>query len=124
MGTLQQDFLELGELFAKDALERTESCGGHFREESQTSSYENLKNDDAYERIITQEYAYWLILAEWDYYVVTGKKESGMTGNGEFTIGTPSEIESQLPLGHQLYKDYVEKILSIPDEQKIIALFP
>ena len=88
------------------------------------SSYENLKNDDAYERIITQEYAYWLILAEWDYYVVTGKKESGMTGNGEFTIGTPSEIESQLPLGHKLYKDYVEKILSIPDEQKIIALFP
>ena len=30
------DFLELGELFAKDGLERTESCGGHFREESQT----------------------------------------------------------------------------------------
>ena len=30
------DFLELGELFAKDALERTESCGGHFREEHQT----------------------------------------------------------------------------------------
>jgi succinate dehydrogenase / fumarate reductase flavoprotein subunit len=28
------DFLELGELFAKDALERNESCGGHFREES------------------------------------------------------------------------------------------
>ncbi|HAO14648.1 MAG TPA: hypothetical protein DDE71_03675, partial [Tenacibaculum sp.] len=28
------DFLELGELFAKDALDRTESCGGHFREES------------------------------------------------------------------------------------------
>jgi succinate dehydrogenase / fumarate reductase flavoprotein subunit len=28
------DFLELGELFAKDALDREESCGGHFREES------------------------------------------------------------------------------------------
>ena len=28
------DFIELGELFAKDALERNESCGGHFREES------------------------------------------------------------------------------------------
>ena len=28
------DFLELGELFAKDALQRNESCGGHFREES------------------------------------------------------------------------------------------
>ena len=30
------DFLELGELFAKDALQREESCGGHFREEYQT----------------------------------------------------------------------------------------
>ena len=39
------DFLELGELFAKDALERTESCGGHFREESQTPEGEALRND-------------------------------------------------------------------------------
>ena len=39
------DFLELGELFAKDALERTESAGGHFREESQTEEGEALRND-------------------------------------------------------------------------------
>ncbi|MDB4097588.1 fumarate reductase/succinate dehydrogenase flavoprotein subunit [Flavobacteriaceae bacterium] len=39
------DFLELGELFAKDALERTESCGGHFREESQTNEGEALRDD-------------------------------------------------------------------------------
>ena len=39
------DFLELGELFAKDALERTESAGGHFREESQTPEGEALRND-------------------------------------------------------------------------------
>ena len=39
------DFLELGELFAKDALERTESCGGHFREESQTKEGEALRDD-------------------------------------------------------------------------------
>ncbi len=39
------DFLELGELFAKDALERTESCGGHFREESQTEEGEALRDD-------------------------------------------------------------------------------
>ena len=38
------DFLELGELFAKDALERTESCGGHFREESQTPEGEALRD--------------------------------------------------------------------------------
>jgi succinate dehydrogenase / fumarate reductase flavoprotein subunit len=39
------DFLELGELFAVDALQRTESCGGHFREESQTEEGEALRND-------------------------------------------------------------------------------
>jgi succinate dehydrogenase / fumarate reductase flavoprotein subunit len=39
------DFLELGELFAKDGLERTESAGGHFREESQTPEGEALRND-------------------------------------------------------------------------------
>ena len=39
------DFLELGELFAKDALERTESCGGHFREESQTPEGEAMRDD-------------------------------------------------------------------------------
>ncbi|SHG87440.1 fumarate reductase/succinate dehydrogenase flavoprotein subunit [Winogradskyella jejuensis] len=37
------DFLELGELFAKDALEREESAGGHFREEYQTESGEALR---------------------------------------------------------------------------------
>jgi len=40
------DFLELGELMARDALERPESCGGHFREESQTEENE-AKRDDA-----------------------------------------------------------------------------
>jgi succinate dehydrogenase / fumarate reductase flavoprotein subunit len=39
------DFLELGELFAKDALERRESCGGHFREEYQTKENEAERND-------------------------------------------------------------------------------
>ena len=40
------DFLELGELMARDALEREESCGGHFREEHQTPENE-AKRDDA-----------------------------------------------------------------------------
>ena len=43
--TRVSDFLELGELFAKDALERTESCGGHFREESQSKEGEALRDD-------------------------------------------------------------------------------
>jgi len=40
------DFLELGELFAKDALDRNESCGGHFREESQTEEGEAKRDDE------------------------------------------------------------------------------
>jgi succinate dehydrogenase / fumarate reductase flavoprotein subunit len=40
------DFLEIGELMARDALMRPESCGGHFREESQTPENEALRNDD------------------------------------------------------------------------------
>jgi succinate dehydrogenase / fumarate reductase flavoprotein subunit len=39
------DFIELGELMCKDALERNESCGGHFREEYQTSEGEALRDD-------------------------------------------------------------------------------
>ena len=50
------DFLELGELFAKDALERTESCGGHFREESQTPEGEALRDDKNFSFSSTWEY--------------------------------------------------------------------
>jgi len=42
------DFLELGELMCKDALEREESCGGHFREEFQTEEGEALRRDDEF----------------------------------------------------------------------------
>ena len=50
------DFLELGELFAKDALERTESCGGHFREESQTLDGEALRDDKNFTFVSAWEY--------------------------------------------------------------------
>ncbi|NJN67110.1 MAG: fumarate reductase/succinate dehydrogenase flavoprotein subunit [Chloroflexaceae bacterium] len=42
------DFLELAELICVDALHRNESCGGHFREESQTAEGEALRNDQAF----------------------------------------------------------------------------
>jgi len=42
------DFIELGELMCRDALDRAESCGGHFREESQTEDGEALRKDDEY----------------------------------------------------------------------------
>jgi succinate dehydrogenase / fumarate reductase flavoprotein subunit len=50
------DFLELGELFAKDALERTESCGGHFREEFQTMEGEALRDDKNFTFVSAWEY--------------------------------------------------------------------
>ena len=50
------DFLELGELFAKDALERTESCGGHFREESQTPEGEALRDDENFTFVSAWQY--------------------------------------------------------------------
>jgi len=50
------DFLELGELFAKDALERNESCGGHFREESQTPEGEALRDDENFTFVSAWEY--------------------------------------------------------------------
>ena len=40
------DFLELGEMFAVDALQREESCGGHFREESQSAEGEAARDDE------------------------------------------------------------------------------
>jgi succinate dehydrogenase / fumarate reductase flavoprotein subunit len=42
------DFMELGELMCLDALNRRESCGGHFREESQTEDGEALRHDDEF----------------------------------------------------------------------------
>ncbi len=50
------DFLELGELMALDALERNESCGGHFREEYQTEEGEALRNDDDFCFVSAWEY--------------------------------------------------------------------
>ena len=50
------DFLELGELVAIDALHRTESCGGHFREESQTPEGEALRDDENFSYVAAWEF--------------------------------------------------------------------
>ncbi len=51
------DFLELGELICLDALERRESCGGHFREEYQTPDGEALRDDEHFAYVAAWEYA-------------------------------------------------------------------
>jgi succinate dehydrogenase / fumarate reductase, flavoprotein subunit len=50
------DYFELGELMCVDALERHESCGGHFREEHQTEEGEALRHDDTYSYVSAWEY--------------------------------------------------------------------
>ena len=50
------DFLELGELMARDALHREESCGGHFREEHQTPEGEAMRNDKDFTYVAAWEY--------------------------------------------------------------------
>ncbi|MDR0872419.1 MAG: fumarate reductase/succinate dehydrogenase flavoprotein subunit [Prevotellaceae bacterium] len=51
------DFIEIGELMARDALLREESCGGHFREEYQTEEGEALRNDDKFAYVSCWKYA-------------------------------------------------------------------
>ncbi|MFO8128990.1 MAG: fumarate reductase/succinate dehydrogenase flavoprotein subunit [Bacteroidales bacterium] len=50
------DYLEMGELMALDALERKESCGGHFREEYQTDEGEALRNDEDFTFVSVWEF--------------------------------------------------------------------
>jgi len=50
------DFLEFGELMCLDALERRESCGGHFREEYQTPEGEALRNDDLFSYVAAWQF--------------------------------------------------------------------
>jgi succinate dehydrogenase / fumarate reductase flavoprotein subunit len=50
------DFFELAELMCRDALKRNESCGGHFREESQTEEGEALRDDENFTNVTVWEY--------------------------------------------------------------------
>ncbi len=50
------DFLEFGELLARDAMARNESCGGHFREEYQTADGEALRHDDQFQHVAAWQF--------------------------------------------------------------------
>ena len=50
------DYMELGELMARDALDREESCGGHFREEHQTDDGEAVRDDENFSNVSSWEY--------------------------------------------------------------------
>lgn len=71
------DFLELAELMCKDALHRKESCGGHFREESQTPEGEALRDDENFTYV-----------AAWEY---TGNGEIMHKENLDFEVAKPTQ---------------------------------
>jgi succinate dehydrogenase / fumarate reductase flavoprotein subunit len=52
-----EDFLDFGELLCRDALERDESCGGHFREEHQTAEGEALRDDENFSHAAVWEHS-------------------------------------------------------------------
>ncbi|HNY01201.1 MAG TPA: fumarate reductase/succinate dehydrogenase flavoprotein subunit [Bacteroidales bacterium] len=76
------DFLELGELMAYDALERKESCGGHFREEYQTEEGECLRNDQDFK-----------FVAAWEY-----------KGEGEFVLHKEPLVYEEIEVKQRVYK--------------------
>ncbi len=53
------DFMEMGEVMILDALNREESCGGHFREEYQSAEGEALRRDDEFAYSAAWEYTGW-----------------------------------------------------------------
>ncbi len=85
------------------------------------SSYDELLDDqEGHQKVTVQEFAYWLILAEWDYYDITDKAGSD---NTEFTLRTANDIAVNLPLAHQLYLDTAAKIMSAPDKELITSIY-
>ncbi|MFZ9718342.1 MAG: FAD-binding protein, partial [Chitinophagaceae bacterium] len=74
------DFIELGELMCIDALQREESCGGHFREEHQTEEGEALRHDDRYMYVsaweLKEEHQWELHKENLDYEVVKPSQRS------------------------------------------------
>lgn len=76
------DFLELGELLALDALNRKESCGGHFREEYQTDEGECLRNDSDY-----------MYVAAWEF-----------LNNGEFKLHKEELKYEEIEVKQRIYK--------------------
>ena len=86
------DFLELGELMAKDALQRDESAGCHFREEHQTEEGEALRNDE--------DYAY---VAAWEHAGQPGKWDSEGAGV-EWNLHKESLVFENVELKQRSYK--------------------
>ena len=85
------------------------------------SDYKEILNrgdKEGFNKAITTEFAYWLIAVEW------GLGDFLGIPNSEFRLGDRQKIKEVLPLGHTIYKCYVEKILSPPRLSNLLSIFP
>ena len=85
------------------------------------SDYQEILNrgdTEGFNRAISTEFAYWLIAAEWGY------GDFFDLPNSEFRLNNQNQIAKTLPIGHKMYKCYVEKILSPPKLKDLISIFP
>jgi serralysin len=91
------------------------------------SSYSSLKSDpEGYNKIIVQEFVYWFVSAEWDYFEVMGLSVNGSWEGGsneEWSLLTSQEVEEQLPLAHKLYVESFSKLVQKPNVSKVTEWF-
>ena len=91
------------------------------------SSYSSLKSDpEGYNKIIVQEFVYWFVSAEWDYFEVMGLSVNGSWEGGsneEWSLLTSQEVEEQLPLAHKLYEESFSKLIQKPNVSKVTEWF-
>ncbi len=89
---------------------------GHYSVES----YQDLRNFDpeGYKRVIATEFAFWMILAAWDMFEVTG-----VTANEEWGIDSSEGLKEELPAAYALYENTVATVLSPPEPEYILAVF-
>lgn len=89
---------------------------GHY---DPSGNYGDLQSSDPaqYKRIIAQEFAYWMILTEWDL-----KSTYAPDSSPEWTIQSASEMDNKLPLAHKLYNDTVAGVLVNPTSNYLDGL--
>ena len=76
------------------------------------SSYKEIRDKRDYLKITAQEFAYWMIIAEWNYFDLLIKDPY----HPEFSVRSQSEMIKKLPLAHTLYMDTAAKIMIAPDK--------
>ena len=79
-------------------------------------SYAPLKGGDDFYKVTTQEYFFWVIITEWDLGFIWD------IPNEEFLIKNKEDLADNLPMSHQIYQSFVEKILSPPSINTVNAI--